>query len=253
MRKMKSSNFLYLLSTLLIVWTVAGCAPAIQKRARPGETRSKPAARPLEPISTPQSPPPYRLGFGDVLEIRFFNNSEFNVTVPVRPDGRISIERVGELYVEGQTVEFVDEVITREYAKFLRAPEVTVIVKEFGSNQVYVLGEVNRPGLYPITKEMSIIQAIAAAGGPKEGAKLNSVLLIRKRANGAPAVGRVDIDNALENRSRSQNLTIDVRPLDVVFVPRTFIADLSNFMTRFYAAVLPPVDAYLRALFWSRR
>lgn len=195
--------------------------------------------------------PPYRLGFGDVLEIKFFNNRDFNETVPVRPDGRIAIEKVGEIEVAGKTPAYVDSVVTVIYSQFVRSPEVTVIVREFGNNQVYVFGEVNSPGKFAIAQEMTLVQALASAGGPKDTAKLNSVLVIRRDSNGRPAASRVDLWKLAEHPEDGPNAA--VQPLDVIYVPRTFIANVSSFMTKLYDSVIPPFDAYLRALLYSRQ
>lgn len=238
----------------ILVWESGCYTQAVpqrsqQERKRPPQKVKRSGSR----RTAPNVRPPYLLGYGDVLEIRFFNNSEFNVTIPVRPDGRISVEKVGELFVEGKTAEWVDQVITRAYSRFIRDPEVTVIVKQFGSNQVYVLGEVNRPGKFPIGKDMTALQALAVAGGPKNSARLNSVLIIRRAADGSPVARRIDL-TALDNRqNRRGSLAFVVRPLDVVFVPRTFIADVANFMSQIWTVINPPLDAYIRTLFWTRR
>jgi protein involved in polysaccharide export with SLBB domain len=184
------------------------------------------------------------------LEVKFFNHREFNETVPVRPDGRITIEKVGDIEVAGRTPAYVDSIVTAVYSQFVRSLEVTVIVREFGSNQVYVFGEVNNPGRFPIGQEMTVVQAVAGAGGPKDTAALSSVLIIRRGTDGRPAASRVDLWK-LAMKNEDQEIAA-VQPLDVIYVPRNFISDLSIFMTKLYAAVIPPFDAYLRALLYSR-
>ena len=95
-----------------------------------------------DPASTKkQSKPEYLLGFGDVIEIKFFRNTEFNETVTVRPDDRISLQKVGELEVSGMTPSQLDSVITAIYSEFVLEPEVTVIVRQFGGQNFYVLGK----------------------------------------------------------------------------------------------------------------
>jgi polysaccharide export outer membrane protein len=231
-----------LLATLFAVHM--GCGASARHPGGSATERLAPAS------TTASSMPLYRLGFGDVLEIKFFNNREFNETVPVRPDGRIAIEKVGEIEVAGKTAAYVDSVVTAVYSQFVRNPEVTVIVREFGSNQVYVFGEVNNPGRFAIEQQMTLVQAVAGAGGPKDTAKLNSVLVIRRGAEGRPVASRVDLWK-LAKQEEAANAA--VQPLDVIYVPRTFIADVSSFMTKVYAAIIPPLDAYLSALLYSRQ
>ena len=196
--------------------------------------------------------PAYRLGYGDVLDIRFFNNNEFNITVPVRPDGRISIDRIGEIYVAGKTVAYLDDLITKAYSRILRNPDITINVTEFGSQQIFVLGEVQKPGIYPMTHDMSVIQALAVAGGHTKSAKLSSVIVVRQRPNGEPAISRLNISGAFNDPRAAADLQAQLQPMDVVWVPSTFISDLSNVMGQIYDVVLPPIDVYLRAL-WCRR
>ena len=193
----------------------------------------------------------YRLGFGDVLDIRFFNNRQYNLTVPVRPDGRITIEQIGDLDVSGKTPAYVDSVITSKFSNFLRNPEVTVIVTEFGNNHVYVLGEVDAPGRFVIAQNMTVMQAIASAGGATKDAKMSSVLLIRPDENLQPVITRLNLDD-LQKKSGVQALTSMLRPNDIIYVPDTFLSDVSESMTQIYHSILPPVDSYFRALFWSR-
>ena len=223
-----------------------GCGSSVRQRSSVAQSSDMPST-----TASATSLPPYRLGFGDVLEIKFFNNREFNETVPVRPDGRITIEKVGEIEVAGKTAVYVDSIVTQTYAQFVRDPEVTVIVREFGSNYVYVFGEVYSPGKLPVGQGMTLLQALAAAGGPKDTAKLNSVLIIRRGVDARPVATRVELKPARENSHSGTGLA--VQPLDVIYVPRTFIADLSSFMSKFYDAIFPPFDAYLRALFYVRQ
>lgn len=195
-------------------------------------------------------PAEYELGFGDVLDIKFFRNTEFNETVTVRPDGRISLARVDELYVAGMTPAELDSVITATYAKIIRQPDVTVIVRDFGGYQVYVLGEVNRPGGVPIQRKMTVLQALAAAGGPKISAKMGSVMILRRgERNGVDAI-KVDLKKAVNARRRFDVVQYDIRvePQDIIYVPKTLIANVSDFMRQVYAGILPPLDLYLRAV-----
>ncbi|KAA3616261.1 MAG: polysaccharide export protein [Calditrichaeota bacterium] len=195
--------------------------------------------------------PLYRLGYGDIVEVRFFNNRQYNITVPVRPDGRISIEKIGDVFVDGKTPTYVDSVITSEFSKFLKDPEITVIVTEFGNNHFYVLGEVEAPGRYDIAKSMTAFQAIATAGGSKKDAKLSHVLLIRNADSPFPEVKNINLKNLRKNKIDPTH-SLGLKPNDIVYVPNTRISDFAGFMTNVYSTVLPPIDSYLRAIFWSR-
>jgi len=205
------------------------------------------------PTPVPVRHPDYRLGFGDVIEVKFFRHSEFNETVAVRPDGKISLQKVGELRVADMTPSSLDSVITRTYSEFVIEPEVTVIVRKFGGFQVYVLGEVNSPGGYPVQNKMSLLQAIAAAGGPKLSAKLRSVIVLRREQGTLKAI-KTNVARSLSSKGARTALSdTPVMPQDIVYVPKTFIASASDFMRQVYSGFLPPLDLYLRAVLYYDR
>ncbi|MCB0258645.1 MAG: polysaccharide biosynthesis/export family protein [Calditrichaeota bacterium] len=194
--------------------------------------------------------PEYRLGFGDVLDIRFFNSAQFDQTVTVRPDGRISILRLGDVYVNGMTPSQLDSIITEKYAEIIIDPDITVIVREFGAYQVYVLGEVNRSGGIALRREMTLLQAIAAAGGPNNYAKLSSVMLLRRDGKGEVEAVRIDLTKSLSGEAPSD---LPVQAQDIIYLPKTFVASASVFMRQVYDGVLPPIDSYLRGVLAYRR
>jgi polysaccharide export outer membrane protein len=195
-----------------------------------------------------ERPAEYRLGYGDVVEVKFFNDGQYNETVPVRPDGRISLQRVGDLNVVGMSPAELDKIVTNIYSEILLEPDVTILVREFGGQQCYVMGEVEKPGSYPIVRGMTLMRAIATAGGAKGTAKLNSVLLIRGDENQKAEIAKVDID--LSSLATNPDRDIPVRAFDVIYVPRTFIADVNSFVTQFYDIILPPLDIYTRYKYW---
>ncbi len=200
--------------------------------------------------ATEKTIPEYRLGFGDVLDIKFFRNDQFNETVTVRPDGRISLAKVGELHVTGMTPARLDSIITATYREFVLAPEVTVIVREFGGYKFYVLGEVNSAGGFAVERNMTLLQAIAAAGGQKISAKMSSVMVLRRGYNQEVEAIKVDLTKSVKARRGTviaQN-DILVEPRDIIYVPKTLIANVSDFMRQVYAGILPPLDLYLRAI-----
>jgi protein involved in polysaccharide export with SLBB domain len=195
--------------------------------------------------------PEYRLGFGDVIEVKFFHNPRFNEIITVRPDGRISMERIGEIFVTGMTALQLDKLITDKYSIFVQEPEVTVFVREFAGYQVYVLGQVNSPGGYTIQRDMTMLQAVAMAGGAMDGAKMQSVMLLRRGEDGEVKAFKVDLKNPV-NGSEGKVIEDDlyVQALDIVYVPKTFFASANTFMTQVWGGFLPPVDVYLRVLWW---
>ncbi|HEX9653494.1 MAG TPA: polysaccharide biosynthesis/export family protein [bacterium] len=204
----------------------------------------------LEASAAGEMVPEYRLGFGDVIEIKFFRNSQFDETVAIRPDGRISLAKVGELRVTGMTPAKLDTIITDAYREVLLDPEVTVMVREFGGYQVYVLGEVNAAGGFSVKPNMTLLQAIATAGGTKISAQLASVMVLRRGVNKGVDAIKVNLTKSVKGKHREDivNNDILVQPQDIIYVPKTLISNVSDFMRQVYAGVLPPLDLYLRSI-----
>jgi len=238
-------NFFILLLFLL----VSSCAirPHIKSKPAPEVDESK---QQQQQVSLPATPK-YRLGFGDVIEVKFFNNEKFNETLTVRPDGRISMQKVGDIPVAGLTPGQLRKLITKVYAKILKNPEVTVIVRNFGGNQVYILGEVNSPGAIPLQRDLTVLQTLAQAGGYTESANLQSVLLMRRKRDGTIAARRIN----LRGKSAEALLKSDiyVNASDVIYVPKTFIANVNTFVDQALAGFIKPLDVYLRAAWYYGR
>ncbi|MFQ5770534.1 MAG: polysaccharide biosynthesis/export family protein [bacterium] len=242
----------FTVSTLILLLTAGFLGCSVRPKAKSSAPEQMETPTLLASMQNANIMPEYQLGFGDVIDIKFFRNAQFNEMVTVRPDGRISLAKVGELLVTGMTPSQLDSVITEVYEKFVLEPDVTVIVRQFGGYQVYVLGEVNSPGGYPVQRNMTLLQALASAGGAKISAKLGSVMVLRRGQNQEIKAIKVDLVKSVKAKSQldiTQN-NIIVLPQDIVFIPKTFIASVSDFMRQIYAGFLPPLDVYLRAVLY---
>lgn len=193
--------------------------------------------------------PEYQLGFNDIIEIKFFNTPDFNETITVRPDGKISLQKIEELQVTGMTPSQLDSLITEKYKEFIKDPEITVIVREFGGYQVYVLGEVNSPGMFPLQRNMSILHALSTAGGAKNGAQLGNVMVLRQKGKNKFEALKIDVKKLLNSDNKEDVIqnNLAIKPYDIVYVPKTFVADAATFLTQVYAGVLPPINTVLRS------
>ena len=127
---------------------------------------------------TEQDPPnAYQIGLADVLEVSVWKNPELSVTVPVRPDGRISVPLLGDVQAAGLTPLALKAALTDGYKEYITAPGVSVVVKEIHSRKIYVTGEVAHPGTYDLEPRGKLMQALALAGGLTPYAKGRVVLL----------------------------------------------------------------------------
>jgi len=132
---------------------------------------------PQDPSEVRGSEGDYRIGMGDVLQIVVWKEPELNHSLAVRPDGKISVPLVNDIYVEGKTTEEIRIGITDGLDRFIRDPHVTVIVAQINSFPVYLLGEVNNQGVQSFTRPTRLLQALATAGGLTQFSKKEIVLI----------------------------------------------------------------------------
>jgi len=177
---------------------------------------------------SPQPPRPYIIGPGDQLDIKFFYNSELNETVTVRPDGMISLQLIDDMKASGLSADQLDRELTKHYSGELQKPSITVIVRSFTSQGVYVGGEVNNQGLINLRSGMTPLQAVLNAGGLKETANPAAAILIRKGDDNRPLPIRINLKDALYGGNQSL-----LQPHDVVFVPKSFIAEANKFVNQY--------------------
>lgn len=179
----------------------------------------------------------YVIQTGDQLDVKFFYNPELNEQVTVRPDGRISLQLAPEIVAAGLTPAQLTEALVKNYEKELANPGVTVIVRSFSSQRVYVDGEVNKPGMVSLAGPLTVLQSIAEAGGFKDTARTGQVIVIRKTGDGKPlaiAVNLDDVRNAAEGSS-----DILLAPYDIVYVPKSAIANVNQFVDKYIRQNIP--------------
>ena len=208
-----------------LLWGCASTSATLDREAPAGSE-----------LSQFQAPPEYRLLPGDQLDIKLFFNPELNETVLVRPDGKISLQLIDEVQAAGLTAAQLDTELTRLYAQELRKPAVTVIVRSFTGQRVYVGGEVTTPSLVPLTAGMTPLQAVMNAGGFKETAKPAGVIVIRKGPDNRPIPLRVDLQRIIDGETTAEDLQL--QPYDIVYVPRTWIAKANQFVHEYIERLL---------------
>jgi polysaccharide export outer membrane protein len=143
----------------------------------------------------------FRLGPDDVIEVSVYQDKSLDRTVPVRPDGKISLPLIGEMPASGKTATDLQKEIALRLKEFVADPTVTVVVKEVNSPKVSVLGEVKNPGMYKIKDRATLLDAIALAGGLTEYAKRNKIVVIRTDSTGPPHQFKLNIDDQIKGRS----------------------------------------------------
>jgi polysaccharide export outer membrane protein len=163
------------------------------------------------------SPDSYIIGAEDVLSVNVWKEPEMSRTIPVRPDGMISLPLIGEIKAVGYTPVQLQDIIAESMKKMISDPQVTVIVEKIGSLNFNIVGEVARPGYFPLTRRMTVLDAIAMAGGFKDFAKTKKVYVLRTTANGTQARLPFNYKDVIKGKNQQQN--IELQPRDTIVVP----------------------------------
>jgi polysaccharide biosynthesis/export protein len=189
------------------------------------------------------------LGPGDVMEITVYRQDDLSRKIQVPPDGRIYYPFVGEVQTAGLSVGRLREKLIEGLSPYILDPQVSVAVTALRSEKVFILGEVERPGIFALESGMSVLEAISGAGGFTHEAKWSSVLLIRNGLE-KPQVASLDLKKTLKQGDLSQNLTLASG--DILYVPPVFIADVSRF-ARHLEYILRPILLLEQGIFfWPR-
>jgi len=162
---------------------------------------------------TKAPPQEYRVGVEDVLEIAVWREPELSTTAPVRPDGKVSVPVVGEIQAVGRTAHELEDEVAKKLANRIANPTVVVVVKEVNASRVFVLGEVAKPGAYPMRGAMTVVQALALAGGMTEFASKGDITILR-RDGGNQHSYKLDFNDAVKG-----DAPIELVPGDTVVVP----------------------------------
>ena len=205
------------LASALIVFSsvLLGPAQAAEPRATADARTADPAARLLDvsaPISFGEGE--YRMGPEDVVQFHVWKEADLSTEVVVRPDGKISLPLLGEIEATGKTPTQLQEETTKRLKQYITDPVVTVIVKEINSPKISVLGQVKRPDVYRIKQRMTVLDAIALAGGFTEYADRNKVIIIRGAKWG---VQRIKLNLKPLIKDGRSSLAY-VQPADTVYV-----------------------------------
>lgn len=160
----------------------------------------------------------YIIGPEDVLDITVWKNGDLSKTVQVRPDGRISLPLIGDVTAVGRTsAQLTDEIASRLKA-YMENPTVSIVVKEVNSYAIFVLGEVAKPGRYPLKSKTTLLQAITLASGFTVVASRNKIVVFRFGKDGEPLTKiKANYDDIVLRDGTNQN--IELKPGDTIVVP----------------------------------
>jgi|SRR5438067_3445226 len=211
------------ISLILAGVLLAVVAPAYSQDPPGQETQDKKEeakdakAQPTpSPAAAGAEDPTYKIGAQDVLRVDVWREDQLTRTVPVRPDGKITLPLLNDVQAAGLTPMELAGVIHEELKKFITNPQVTVSVTEINSRRIYVNGEVNKSGAFQLLPHMTVLQALSGSGGFTAFARIKNIYVLRNE-NGKSIKIPFNYKEAIKGKKPEQN--IELQPGDVVVVP----------------------------------
>ena len=160
--------------------------------------------------------PDYKIGPQDVLRIDVWKEPDISRTIPVRPDGKISLPLLNDVQASGLTAMELAASLKDSLSKYLTNPQVTVTVQEINSRRVYITGEVNHPGTFPLLPNMTVLQALSSAGGFTQFARLKNIYVLRSES-GKQVKHPFNYKEVVKGNQPDQDIVL--LPGDVIVVP----------------------------------
>ena len=201
------------ISLLLLVVPAQAQENSERKQPEPNAATTN-ATKAAPKAATPD--PTYVIGAEDVLDISVWKEAELTRTVPVRPDGKISLPLLNDVQAAGLTPTQLAAEITTRLMKFVTNPQVTVIVSQINSQRVYILGEAVRPGAYPLLPGMNVLQALSSAGGFTMFANTKKIYVLRQEG-GKQEKFPFNYKDVIDGKHVDQNITLKAG--DQIVVP----------------------------------
>lgn len=153
-------------------------------------------------------PTDYRIGVSDVVAIKVWKDADLSSTVPVRPDGKISLPLIGDLQAAGKTTGELHDLVVARLKPYVPDPDVTVMVEQINSQKYFVIGQVTHPGSYPLTAPTTVVEALAAAGGFVDWAKTGNIMIVRHTADNQTERVRFNYKQWLKKKSTESALQL---------------------------------------------
>jgi polysaccharide biosynthesis/export protein len=191
-------------------------ADGLSKTPMPDGFATEPNSR-SENLDSSSSDQDYIIGVQDVLAINVWRDPELSRSVPVRPDGKISLPLIGDIHVSGLTPGMLQERLTSELDAYIHKPQVTVIVQEVNSRKFYIMGQVEHPGTFSLAAHVTVLDALAMAGGFRDFAKVSQTYLLRVRPDGTRK--RIPFDYKAAVNGKVSYRDIEIQTDDTLVVP----------------------------------
>jgi polysaccharide export outer membrane protein len=206
-------------ATAFVTFALLAVGVSAQSRPAPATGNARRVPAPAATTGAPEMaaalPNDYRLSLGDKLRIEVYREPQLSQSVEVRPDGKITLPLVGDVAAAGFTARDLANTLTERLREYVTTPVVTVIVAEATPPMIYVMGEVNAPGAQPLRTQVSVLQALAVAGGFKEFANTKKIRILRRGTSGQLETIAFNYKDAVDGRDKP----IFLKPGDTIVVP----------------------------------
>ena len=199
---------------------------------------------PLGPPRVPNLEREYRLAVGDEIALIMPFQKDFNTEAVVRPDGVVTFPIVGDVIAAGYTPTELDSVVTHSFEEILVEPDLSILVRKYTDQLVYVLGEVSRPGAYELVPGITVTGALSQAGGPTNVAKLTDVVLVRRVSPYEVEGAKINIERFFEDGDFRADASLEA--YDIVYVPRTKIGSMAAWLDTFFRGWTHPLTLIVR-------
>jgi protein involved in polysaccharide export with SLBB domain len=186
--------------------------------------------------------PSYRFYPGDEVELTVPSAPELNKTVTVQPDGRVALPLISPVMAADRTIQDLEGSISQAYSSQLLRPQVQISVKSTTPLKVFVGGEVKNPGVFDMAGDGDALRAIIQAGGFTTGAKRNQVVIIRRGPDGRAMMRTANMLQGLTQAGGAD--LVPLRRFDIVYVPRSGVAEAGLFMQQYFRDLLPISFSY---------
>lgn len=212
----------YLLTIVVLSLVLTACSQnKVWDTARPIGSNDVGGSQALGPLT---------LGVGDEVTVSVWRNAELQREVKIDLSGSIYLPLIGEIKAAGMTIPELRKMITVKLDKYLVDPQVDVIANNITSKKYYILGEVNKSGSFLLDHQIGLLDAIASAGGVTNDANDKALLIRRENSDVKVMVGNINF--AQLNESNLQGINATIQDKDIIFVPKSTIANIEDFMQR---------------------
>ncbi|MCI5157396.1 MAG: polysaccharide export protein [Candidatus Electrothrix sp. AUS1_2] len=242
--------FLFLLFGVILSLSLQSCAPANKSPKNYTLPLHQSGTNSSASSTDSEEAGDIQLASGDVLMISVWGQDALTKEVTLDATGNIYYPFIGKIKASGKTIEELQAEMKKKISRYYTTPDLTITPQNLAGQQYYVLGEVTKPGNFPIQAKTTVLQAISSAGGINKDAG-ESVLLLRKQKNNL-LVKKIPIQYLDVTAENLASVTMQIKTNDIIYMPPSKIANIEQFMTRINNILNPILSIERGIIFWPQ-